>query len=83
MVVVVVVSTSELARGDQTVEIVAGGRGTRRGGGGESRPHRPPPPRGEGNQELRVPRVQLLLPQVSVWAALARCHRQQEGEEVI
>jgi hypothetical protein len=78
------VSTSELARGDQMVETVAEeGRATRREGEGESRPHLPPPLRGEENRELKVPRVQLLLPQVSVWAVLARCHRQQEGEEVM
>ena len=76
------------ARGDQAGERVAEGRATRREEEkGESSPHRPPSPlrpHGEGrNLEPRVPRVQLLPPQVSVWAALARCHRQQEGEEVM
>ena len=76
------------ARGDQAEERVAEGRVTRREveGEEESSPHRPPsplPPHGERNLEPRVPLVQLLPPQVSVWAALARCHRQQEGEEVM
>ena len=74
------------ARGDQAEERVAEGRVTKREGEGESSPHRPLsplPPHGERNLEPKVPRVQLLPPQVSVWAALARCHRQQEGEEVM
>ena len=75
------------ARGDQAEERVAEGRVTRREEEeGEISPHRPPfplPLRGERNLEPRVPRVQLLPPQVSVWAALARCHRQQEEEEVM
>ena len=76
-----VASISELARGDQAEERVAEGRATRREEEeGESSPHHHPPLplRGEGNLEPKVPQVQLLPPQVSVWAALARCHRQQE-----
>ena len=46
-------------------------------GGGERPCHHP---RGERKPDKKVPRVQLLLLQVSAWEVLAHCRLQQEEE---